>query len=84
MSTIPKTKSITAILDTMTSELIYLDHAAATPLDRRVLAVMQPYFSERFFNPSSPNAPALSVKRDYDEAKHALQRSLVQSLTSSL
>lgn len=74
MPTIPKSKSITAILDTMTFELIYLDHAAATPLDRRVLAAMQPYFSERFFNPSSPYAPALGVRRDYDEAKHVLAR----------
>ncbi|MFA7286750.1 MAG: cysteine desulfurase family protein [Patescibacteria group bacterium] len=31
----------------------YLDHAAATPLAPDVLAVMAPYFSERFGNPSS-------------------------------
>ncbi len=49
--------------------IIYLDHAAATPLDPKVLAVMQPYFSERFFNPSSPYAPAIAVRRDYDAAK---------------
>lgn len=64
------------ILDTMTPELIYLDHAAATPLDRRVFAAMQPYFSELFYNPSSPYAPALAVKRDYDEAKHTLAKTI--------
>ncbi len=31
----------------------YFDHAATTPLDPRVLAEMQPYFSERFGNPAS-------------------------------
>lgn len=31
----------------------YFDHAAATPLDERVLAAMQPYFSEQFYNPSA-------------------------------
>jgi len=56
----------------MESEIIYLDHAAATPLDARVLAVMQPYFSERFYNPSSPYAPAVAVRRDYEMAKHVL------------
>jgi cysteine desulfurase len=32
---------------------IYLDYAATTPLDPRVLEVMLPYFGERFGNPSS-------------------------------
>jgi len=31
----------------------YLDYAATTPLDPRVVAAMQPYFSEDFGNPSS-------------------------------
>lgn len=53
----------------MGEALIYLDHAAATPLDERVFAVMAPYFSERFYNPSSPYAPAIAVRRDYEAAK---------------
>lgn len=56
----------------MSEELLYLDHAAATPLDERVLRVMQPYFTEQFFNPSSPYAPALKVRRDYEAAKQAI------------
>ena len=56
----------------MKSSIIYLDHAAATPLDERVLAAMQPYFSEMFYNPSAPYAPAVEVKRAYNEAKHRL------------
>jgi cysteine desulfurase len=56
----------------MNDEMIYLDHGAATPLDRRVLAAMQPYFSDKFFNPSSPYAPALAVRRDYETAKQTI------------
>ncbi len=37
-------------------ERIYLDHAATTPLDARVLEKMQPYFCEVFGNPDSPHA----------------------------
>ncbi len=48
---------------------IYLDYAAATPLDHKVLTAMMPYLSERFYNPSSPYAPAIAVRRDYEAAK---------------
>lgn len=60
----------------MKSELIYLDHAAATPIDARVLTAMQPYFSDNFYNPSSPYSPAVSVRRDYESAKHTLAISI--------
>ena len=53
----------------MPNKFIYLDHAAATPLDERVLGAMQPYFSQKFFNPSSPYIPALTVRREYEAAK---------------
>jgi cysteine desulfurase len=56
----------------MNTEMIYLDHAAATPLDERVLRAMQPYFTESFYNPSSPYAPALAVRREYEAAKQLL------------
>lgn len=59
-----------------TPELIYLDYAAATPLDERVLAHMMPYFSHSFYNPSSPYAPALQVRHDYESAKQAIASSI--------
>jgi cysteine desulfurase len=54
------------------SDLIYLDHAAATPLSSEVLAAMQPYFSDAFYNPSSPYAPAVTVRHEYEAAKARL------------
>ena len=35
---------------------IYLDHHATTPVDSRVVAAMQPWWTERFGNPASPHA----------------------------
>jgi cysteine desulfurase len=34
-------------------DIIYLDHAASTPCDPRVVEAMLPWFSERFANPAS-------------------------------
>jgi cysteine desulfurase len=48
---------------------IYLDHAAATPLDPKVLAVMQPYFAEKFHNPSALYLAAKAVAKDIAEAR---------------
>ncbi|MBR0479668.1 cysteine desulfurase [Candidatus Saccharibacteria bacterium] len=49
--------------------MIYLDHAAATPVDTRVLEAMKPYFTDDFFNPSSPYLPAKKVAAEYEAAK---------------
>lgn len=45
-------------------------------MDERVLAAMQPYFSGLFFNPSSPYAPAISVRRAYEDAKARIAQCL--------
>ncbi len=42
---------------------IYLDYAAATPLDPTVLQAMQPFFADNFYNPSATYAAALEVKK---------------------
>ncbi len=56
----------------MNDQVIYLDHGAATPMDKRVLQTMEPYFSDLFYNPSSPYAPAITVRREYESAKQLL------------
>lgn len=58
------------------TSIIYLDHAAATPLDERVLESMRPYFEVAFFNPSSPYAPAVAVRNDYEAAKARIAKIL--------
>lgn len=56
----------------MRGPIFYLDHAAATPVDERVVAAMAPYLTESFYNPSSPYAPAVAVRREYEAAKSRL------------
>lgn len=72
MTLIQAKKCLAGILVKVNNEIIYLDHAAATPLDERVFVSMQPYFSELFYNPSSPYAQALAVRRDYEAAKQRI------------
>lgn len=49
--------------------MIYLDHAAATPVSSDVLQAMEPYFLQDFFNPSAAYLPAKKVAADYEKAK---------------
>ena len=49
--------------------MIYLDHAAATPVDSDVLAAMQPFFAEQFYNPSATYLPARAVRAALDDAR---------------
>lgn len=48
---------------------IYLDYAAATPLDGRVQSAMEPYYQEKFFNPSAAYLAARSVQADIEAAR---------------
>ena len=43
---------------------VYLDYAAATPMDPAVLEAMLPYLTDRFYNPSAPYAAARAVRAD--------------------
>lgn len=53
----------------MKQSFIYLDYAAATPIDARVVAAMQPFFAEQFYNPSATYEPALQVARGLQNAR---------------
>lgn len=43
-------------------KIIYMDHAATTPLDSRVLEAMRPYFAEEYGNPSSFHTLGMHAK----------------------
>ena len=58
----------------MSKPLIYLDHAATTPLSDKAMQAMLPYFSEQFFNPSAAYLPALMVRAAYLTAKDRIGR----------
>ena len=56
--------------------MIYLDHAAATPVSDKVLAAMKPYFTDDFFNPSAAYLPAKKVAADYEAAKGVIAHAI--------
>ena len=49
--------------------MIYLDYAATTPVDERVLAKMTPYFRQLFGNPSSIHRFGQKAEAAVDEAR---------------
>jgi cysteine desulfurase len=48
---------------------VYFDHAATTPVDRRVLEAMLPYFSERYGNPSELHRLGRDARAAVEEAR---------------
>lgn len=56
--------------------MIYLDHAAATPVSRKVLQAMGPYFTQDFFNPSAAYLPAKKVAAEYEAAKNTIAHAI--------
>ncbi len=56
--------------------MIYLDYAAATPIDQAVLKAMRPYFSEQFYNPSATYLPAQQIANDLAAARSRVARLL--------
>ena len=48
---------------------VYMDYAAASPVDPRVLERMMPYFDERFGNPASLHGAGREPKKALEEAR---------------
>jgi len=55
---------------------IYLDYAATTPVDSRVLAAMLPYFQEQFGNPSSVHRFGQQAEAALESARETLTQGL--------
>jgi cysteine desulfurase len=58
------------------SEKVYLDYAATTPVDSRVLDVMLPYFTQDFGNPSSVHRYGQRAEGALDEARATVAQAL--------
>ncbi len=52
--------------------VVYLDHAATTPTDKRVVEAMKPFFTDIFGNPSSLHSAGLKAKEATAEARKTI------------
>lgn len=52
--------------------MIYLDHNATTPLDKRVLDAMMPYLENDWGNPSSPYRFGNKIRAAIEKARHTV------------
>ncbi len=67
----------------MKQKRIYLDHAATTPVDPRVLRAMLPYFSEDFGNPGSIHKEGVAAKKAV-EASRARIAAIMRALPDEI
>ncbi len=51
------------------SQVVYLDHAATTPLAEEVFSAMKPYFADKFGNPSSLHSLGLAAAQAVRSAR---------------
>jgi cysteine desulfurase len=57
-------------------ELIYLDHAATTPMRAEAVAAMMPFLTTRFANPSGSHRASRDVRKAIDEARDVVAECL--------
>ncbi len=60
----------------MVMKTVYLDYAAATPLDPVVQKAMLPFYSENFYNPSALYLGAREVKQALEGARGTVARTI--------
>ena len=56
--------------------IYYLDHAAATPCDERVVEAMLPYLTDNFYNPSASYSAGIEAKNALSNARDDIARVL--------
>lgn len=61
-------------LEVVKTKKIYLDYAAATPLDPRVLKAMLPFLKDEFANPSSIHTSGMRARQAIDDARASVAR----------
>ncbi|MBI2591943.1 cysteine desulfurase [Candidatus Saccharibacteria bacterium] len=55
---------------------VYLDYAAATPLDPSVIKAMAPYFADNFYNPSAIYLGGRTARQALEKARATIARNL--------
>ncbi len=60
----------------MANKKIYLDNAATTQVDKKVVRVMLPYFSQKFGNASSQHLLGQEAKRALEDARKIIAKSI--------
>jgi len=60
----------------MTSQLVYMDHGATSPLREEALEAMLPFLKEHYGNPSSLHAPGREVRNAVEEAREKTARAI--------
>jgi len=54
--------------------MIYMDHSATTPVDKRVLEFMLPYFDKKYGNASSLHSMGQEAKKALEEAREKIAK----------
>lgn len=54
--------------------MIYLDNAATTKIKQEVVEAMMPYFTDKWYNPSSLYDNATHIKKDIDNAREKIAK----------
>lgn len=57
-------------------KMIYMDHAATTPVAKEVVEAMKPYFSQKFGNPSSMHALGQEAREALENSREAVVKFL--------
>jgi len=60
----------------MSNRIVYLDHAATTPVKPEVVEAMLPYFSEKYGNPSTIYSLGRESKKAIENAREAVAKAI--------